>query len=396
MTRIAYHHIGARGGTFPLPIEPGNPCLADFSVVLYDADADCVPQVIEMSGAFCQNTVIMPFCVGARDGRGELLITYDPYASSLYDINADYAEFASISPFGSVQFKESSAVVETRTVEIRTLETICREHGLQRPDFLSLDVQGGELDVLAGAGTMVRDCLLGVDLEIEFCELYKGQGCFHDIHGFLVERGFELFEVRPGRGYTPFPLPIGIAAGERQLYGDALYLKRIDRLDTEIALYKLALLALAYGQLGHCLACLREVGPARQPAEKPGYARFLDGLRGLYDKWPAVFMPKLTEWLSGPVSKSRFLPSALRQTGEMQALLEEEFAERTKRMSDTYGGANAAFVQYLQGQEETPLEEYLRTGGFAAVAANIARQRKEDCRQYLKMAREGGNYSHGS
>jgi FkbM family methyltransferase len=62
-------------------------------------------------------------------------------------------------------------------------------------DFLKIDVQGGSLMVLEGA----KGCLegvLGLEVEAEFVELYRGEPQFGAIHQFLIERQFELVDVR--------------------------------------------------------------------------------------------------------------------------------------------------------------------------------------------------------
>lgn len=74
---------------------------------------------------------------------------------------------------------------------VQRLDDYREHHGLAPPDLLKLDVQGFELEVLAGA----EKCVMGskaLILEVSFIEYYKGQCSFADVCTFLHQRGFEL------------------------------------------------------------------------------------------------------------------------------------------------------------------------------------------------------------
>ena len=60
-------------------------------------------------------------------------------------------------------------------------------------DFMKLDVQGFELEVLKGARLKLRECI-AVQLEVEFVEMYRNQPLFGDISKFLAHHGFEFFD----------------------------------------------------------------------------------------------------------------------------------------------------------------------------------------------------------
>jgi hypothetical protein len=63
-----------------------------------------------------------------------------------------------------------------------------------------MDVQGGELEILKGAGDQFYDSLLGLEVECEFQELYENQPLFGDISKYLTNKNFELIDfVNPTR-----------------------------------------------------------------------------------------------------------------------------------------------------------------------------------------------------
>ena len=57
-------------------------------------------------------------------------------------------------------------VADEVEVEILTGDDYCRQHGIERIDFLKVDVEGYDLDVLLGFGTMLRNGAVG-HLQVE-------------------------------------------------------------------------------------------------------------------------------------------------------------------------------------------------------------------------------------
>lgn len=68
-------------------------------------------------------------------------------------------------------------------------------------DFIKLDTQGSELDILRGGGTLRT--VLGIEVEVSFLEIYEDQPLFGEICAFLLEHNFEFYdfitEYRYGR-----------------------------------------------------------------------------------------------------------------------------------------------------------------------------------------------------
>lgn len=118
--------------------------------------------------------------------------------------------------------------------------------GLGAMDMLKIDVQGAELDVFQGAGTLLEQALL-IWTEVEFVPLYKNQPLFAEVDSFLRGKGFSFFAFD---GIASRPLGCYATAtpvrGTRMqaLWADAIFVRDTERwqdLSTE-QLAKLAVL----------------------------------------------------------------------------------------------------------------------------------------------------------
>ena len=61
------------------------------------------------------------------------------------------------------------------------------------PDFMKIDVEGAELDVLKGANKCLRN-ILGVEIESCFFQLRKNQPLVNDVIKFLSNEDFEFID----------------------------------------------------------------------------------------------------------------------------------------------------------------------------------------------------------
>ena len=140
-------------------------------------------------------------------------------------------------------------VVKKHRLATRRLDDISQISGA---DFLKLDVQGGELDVLHGAGRILEDVLV-VHTEVEFVELYKGQPLFAEIDQRLRKSGFVFhkFSGIEGRAFKPLVVKNDVNASLSQmLWADAVYVKdfmALDRLSAEKLLRLAVILHEVYG-----------------------------------------------------------------------------------------------------------------------------------------------------
>ncbi len=195
-------------------------------------------------------SIFHPVFIG-RGGPAKFYETTFGYTSSLYPPNIKLAErFSNLADY--------VAVKQIFDVQTHRLDDVV---GGANIDFLKIDVQGGELDVLLGAERLLARTLL-VQTEVEFLPMYENQPLFADVDAHMRARGFQ-FHTFTNFGklfYAPVVDPKTPLAGHNQiLWSDAVYIPdpaRFDTLSHEDLLKLVTLLHDLYQSFDLCLYIL--------------------------------------------------------------------------------------------------------------------------------------------
>ena len=269
--RLCIHHVGGRAGTQPFPAL--SHFAPDLVNVLYEADTSCVAQIEEHFRASSGEVHVIPSCLADGPGTRTLYLNYDAYSSSLLPINPDYDDFyiecrqpdPHDYPWGDSTRPMRELQVETRALD----DVLTEEPHVPPPDFLSIDTQGAELQILEGAKQTLREHTLAIVLEVEFHPIYQDQPLFGDICSWLTARGYHFVKLLHTPEMYPHRGPLGLRGEGFLVYSDALFLRRLDCLPPDETrhrdlLDKLAFLALVLNQTEYALAALearRACGP---------------------------------------------------------------------------------------------------------------------------------------
>jgi len=105
-----------------------------------------------------------PIAIASRTGETSLYVTKEVHCSSLYPPNQAYAKRFK----GFDRGLEVDAIIE---IETTTLEEFCRNQAISELEFLKVDVQGADLDVLQGGEQVLQRSTLGVSIEVEFAPI---------------------------------------------------------------------------------------------------------------------------------------------------------------------------------------------------------------------------------
>jgi FkbM family methyltransferase len=81
----------------------------------------------------------------------------------------------------------------TVQVEARTIDDFCAEHAIDRIDYLKIDTQGYDLNVLKGAaGMLAAKNVRAFSVEITFHQMYEGQPRYHEVLAHADSTGYRL------------------------------------------------------------------------------------------------------------------------------------------------------------------------------------------------------------
>ncbi|MBD1890571.1 FkbM family methyltransferase [Coleofasciculus sp. FACHB-SPT9] len=159
-------------------------------------------------------------------GEATLYVTNFTGSSSLYPPNESYLKrFAG--------YLEWHQLVTTVEVDTTTLDAFCESEQIEEIDFLQVDVQGADLQVLEGASKIIESSILGILTEVEFISLYRNQPLFSDIDTYLRNKDFTLFDlaISTGRGVrTDSPIVSETHPGSL-IWADAFYFRDLIRED---------------------------------------------------------------------------------------------------------------------------------------------------------------------
>ncbi len=122
--------------------------------------------------------------------------------------------------------KERFDVLKTIKTDTDTLDN--QLHAEADIDFIKIDTQGSELNVLRGANKTLSS-VFGIELEVEFSALYENQPLFPDVDKFLRDSGFQLFDLRPWYWKRNLGMQYGMPKGQL-IFADALYLRETCRI----------------------------------------------------------------------------------------------------------------------------------------------------------------------
>jgi FkbM family methyltransferase len=122
---------------------------------------------------------------------------------------------------------EKWKIIGTEKLQSTTLDKVLQECQLgNHGEFIKLDTQGTEYEVLQGAKTVLQKNTVAVMTEVSFCEIYQGQKLFSEIELLLRQYGFSFygFGMTHRRSKKQINKKEQVTA-ERLMYADAIFFK---------------------------------------------------------------------------------------------------------------------------------------------------------------------------
>jgi FkbM family methyltransferase len=119
-------------------------------------------------------------------------LNYSYFNYLLGDVDYKDTSFYAVGNTGDSYYKEINPVYDLSAptkMQIRTLDSLILEHSLPFPDFIKLDTQGSELDILRGATNSLKKVKLVV-AELPIGTLNPGSPGIEEFLIFMEESGF--------------------------------------------------------------------------------------------------------------------------------------------------------------------------------------------------------------
>ena len=294
----------------------------DYINVMYDADESSVSDMVEYAKTQPSKTVVLPYCIAANNGGCKFHLSYDPACCSIYPPNPRYTQFWSPYPaVGSWPRNDYVLGDVLRTMKevqlpTTTLDTVILERAeAPGPDFLSLDTEGSELDVLKGASRLLATTILAVHSEVELHPFHEGQPLFGDICEFLARYNFDFVEFQAFPKWLPIRGKHGFRGEGYVANGEAIFLKRPESVETSsgaVQLNKLAYIATILGQFERAQQCFETPGFKSHPQweasgtdPQPRYLDFVSRLADAVALLPQRSVPRFTDVYSYTQSQTR-------------------------------------------------------------------------------------------
>jgi FkbM family methyltransferase len=269
--------VGARG------VAPDElaPFFSTMTYHAFDADTEACKRLKRTPHPYREFTVF-PYYVGRSTGATDFNLYKCAWMSSHYPPDKRFRNV-----FAGADFE----VERQLTLDSTSLDDIYAKEGVALPDFLKLDTQGSELEILLGADRIIDGACM-VEIEVEFLAMYEGQPLIASVLTLMNEKGFDLLYLNRVFGQRTAVYD-GLSRGQL-IFGDALFGRREDRLEgfSQNSLVKYILLLINYGHLDFAYHLLvlhpdldKEFPTLKAKIRKKGAAsRVKRGLVGQFDK----------------------------------------------------------------------------------------------------------------
>jgi FkbM family methyltransferase len=215
---LGFIDVGARGGVHDLL----SPVASMTAVLGFEPDLEaCAELNSRLSGRSAWAAArFLPVAVADRAGPATLYLCQAPTNHSLRPINSAFVE-----RYRMVKFSQTGRFeLQTQTLDHVVFSAPPDDY--RWGEFVKLDTQGTEFEILQGAERMLDERCVAAFVEVEFCQIYEGQKLFSELEVFFRERGFSFFGFHSTHERARKVLDKRRFAGrERLLHADAVFFK---------------------------------------------------------------------------------------------------------------------------------------------------------------------------
>lgn len=271
--------VGARGGADEAML----PVAWASRIVCFEPDRTEAGILASRGDPRWRQYTVLPFAVGGASGMQELSVPDEAEGASLLRHNPSMVE-----RFGTEHLHAPRKILP---VETWTLNDLLGAGHIGRVDYMKLDVEGAELDILK-AGTAVLDHCVALKVECSFLDQRVGQPLIWDVLQFLTGAGFEVVDLQDVHRWRRRNLPAHpyrVRAAMEYSRGqvaqcDVMLLRGATHVREHDHALRLMVLSAAMGFFDYAITVLR----ARPELETTVRDRFGFGLEAEFKRWSAA------------------------------------------------------------------------------------------------------------
>lgn len=205
--------IGARGGVDPIWMLYGD----QVKIIGFEPDAE---ECQRLNKHAALNQQFFPYMLYKQKESKTFYFTNLPASSSLLPMIPEIVQ--------RFPDYENLAVKKEMKIDTIDFDFVARSHNLSYVDFMKLDTESSEFEILEGASKTIAKSVIGINCEALFSPWRQDQKLFCDIDIYLRGLGFSLYDMavyRMSRKSLP-GAPLGYASPYGQaVWCQALYLR---------------------------------------------------------------------------------------------------------------------------------------------------------------------------
>ncbi len=175
--RLAIIDVGCRWGFEAHIYDPDIP----FDYWGFDPDEK---ECARLASKAPENYSFIATCLGSAQQDSVVFNTKEPACSSLYRPVEFYSQ--------NYKFMSDTECTDVSKTKITRLDSWCKENSVDRIDYLKIDTQGSELEIIRGCGALLNS-VVALDVEVQFNPMYENVPPFWQIDSALRQAGLVLY-----------------------------------------------------------------------------------------------------------------------------------------------------------------------------------------------------------
>ena len=235
------YHIGGRAGS--VSFKRNNKFNHIIQEFIFDADEEC-GDIIKIKNPKAK---VFSYCLDKTNGFREFFLNKNRYTSSFLKPLKDNLNFYQSINGENMLLSDACSAEKTIEVQTYTLDYLLEENKIEKIDFISLDTQGSELDIIKGGINSLKKDIIAVQLEVSLIDIYENGSSFFEINKFLNDNNFLLYKLEPLYTDFKYNIPNKIVKNKFSSQAEALYIFNRETITDSVRMEKLGFFSLLYG-----------------------------------------------------------------------------------------------------------------------------------------------------